>query len=219
MPGSSKPTEGSTNETHSDEDLQALGRVIRRLRKDAGLTLSTVAKQAGVSTSLISQVERGLAQPSLTTLRGIASALDVRLSALFHDSRVGESSTLDFEPVTDEGRYVVRGYSRKKLYGDHAGVDYELLAPDTTSERRSDFLLGVFAPGSSSPSGTSRYVAHEGEEYCYCTSGSLTLLLGTEEFTIDAGDSIAFDASIPHRVENRGTVAAEVTITMTPPWF
>jgi DNA-binding XRE family transcriptional regulator len=66
-----------------DEAAVALGEKLRTLRQDAALTLQSVAIAAGVSPSLLSQVERGLTSPSITTLRRVAAALNVPVAAFF----------------------------------------------------------------------------------------------------------------------------------------
>jgi transcriptional regulator with XRE-family HTH domain len=198
-----------------DAESLVLGQSMRKLRKQARLTLQEVADSAGVSRSLISQVERGLAQPSLTTLRAIAAVLGVRVSALFYES----GSATGTPTSSDERRFVVRAGMRKSLHSNKGGVDFELLSPDDDHERQTEFLRAVYAPGGATPAEEGQYVAHTGEENCFCITGSLTFLLGTTAVEVGAGDSISFDSAIPHRVENRGAEPAVVIIAMTPPGF
>jgi transcriptional regulator with XRE-family HTH domain len=192
-----------------DDEAQELGHKIRALRTEAGLTLDTVAGQAGVSRSLISQVERGLAQPSLTTLRSIAAVLGVQMASLFHDDN--DDAALPSE--APEQRFVVRAGHQKHVRLDAPGAEYRLLTPD--GDRLIEFLWCRVAPSSSMPPGDGGFQAHRGEEDAYILSGSLTYLLGgVDEVVVNAGDSISFDASIPHRVENRTTEPADVIIAI-----
>ena len=195
-----------------DPESLELGRKIRLLRTDAELTLDALAQRAGVSRSLISQVERGLAQPSLTTLRAIATALEITLAALFHDGAEAPSWN-----NSQERQYVVRAGRHRHLHLDLPGSEYELLTPDTN--RQIELLRARLPPGGSQPAEEGSFATHVGEENAYCISGSLTYLLGTGEFTIHAGDSISFDSSIPHRVENRSSEIAEIIMAMAPPGF
>ena len=87
-----------------EQEAFELGRSIRALRLQRSFTLQAVANAAGVSQSLISQVERGLASPSISTLRRIAGALDVPIAALFLGSE---------EPSDDETDRAGRRASRK----------------------------------------------------------------------------------------------------------
>jgi transcriptional regulator with XRE-family HTH domain len=196
-----------------DGESQELGHKIRALRTEKGLTLDTVAGQAGVSRSLISQVERGLAQPSLTTLRSIASVLGVQMATLFHDDHSETALPVEEAP---EQRFVVRGGHQKHVRLDAPGAEYRLLTPD--GDRLIEFLWCRVAPSSSMPPGDGGYQAHRGEEDAYVLSGSLTYLLGgIDEVVVHAGDSISFDASIPHRVENRTTEPADLIIAIARP--
>jgi transcriptional regulator with XRE-family HTH domain len=198
------------NRRSSDEvEAQELGRKIRALRTEAGFTLDAVAGQAGVSRSLISQVERGLAQPSLTTLRSIAAVLGVPIGVLFHDDLAGDAQ----DRQDAEQRFVVRAGHQKHVRLDSPGAEYRLLTPD--GDRLIEFLWCHVAAATSMPPGDGGFQAHPGEENAYILAGSLTYLLGgRDEMVLDAGDSISFDASVPHRVENRTAKPAEVIIAI-----
>src|SRR5437870_7690848 len=116
-----------------DESLE-LGRQIRLLRRKADLTLHELARAARVSKSLISQVERGLASPSISALRRIASALDVPIAALF----LGNGGASDGERDSGGRRLVVRRDERKGLHVPRSKVVYELLTPDLN--RKIEFI-------------------------------------------------------------------------------
>ncbi len=194
-----------------DPETLELGQKIRSLRTAAGLTLGDVAAQAGVSRSLISQVERGLAQPSLTTLRSVAGVLGVPMGALFHDD-LEEGATPSHEDA--ERRFVVRAGQQKHVRLESPGAEYRLLTPD--GDALLEFMWCRVAPASSEPPGDGGFQAHAGEENAYILTGTLTYLLGgRDEMVLDAGDSISFDASIPHRVENRTAAPAELIIAIT----
>jgi transcriptional regulator with XRE-family HTH domain len=204
---------GARDTVDVDSDALELGSKIRELRRARRLTLDAVASAVGVSRSLISQVERGLASPSIATLRGIAAALGVPMVALFLGSpndRVGTTDRFG-------RRLVVRAAHRKHLYARSSEVErvkYELLTPD--SDRQVEFLLGEYEPGAVSPS---NYAIHRGEENIYCLRGSVVFVIGEDEFVLDEGDSISFDCTVPHRVENRSPKVATVIVAITPPSF
>src|SRR6266508_5913856 len=117
-----------------------LGRQIRRLRRNANLTLDDLAGAARVSKSLISQVERGLASPSINTLRRIAGALEVPIAALF----LGGDMSEDESDGTGR-RLVVRQHERKGLHVPRSKVVYELLTPDLN--RKIEFIWIEYEPG------------------------------------------------------------------------
>lgn len=192
-----------------EREALRLGAEIRALRRRAGLTVRAFAAQVGVSTSLISQIERGLASPSITTLRRIAQALDIPIAALFLGS-----------PQTADGRnrfgqqLVVRRHERKGLHIARSNLVYELLTPDLN--RKIEFIWIEYEPGDATPP---EPMSHPGEENAVCLEGSVVVTLGGEEYTLNAGDSISFDSSQPHRVENRSETRAVLVSAITPPAF
>lgn len=186
------------------------GRKVRALRLERRMTLRALADAAGVSQSLISQVERGLASPSITTLRRMAAALDVPIAALFLGS--GEAS--DGETDRFGNRLVVRRHERKGLRVPQSSVLYELLTPDLS--RKIEFLWIEYGPGEASRPDP---MFHAGEENAICLEGSVVVTIEGEEFVLSEGDSISFDSSRPHRVENRTDRRAILVSAITPPAF
>lgn len=200
---------------HADED-HVLGETIRYLRQSRGLTLKNVAKAADVSESLVSQIERGKASPSITTLRRLASALEVPAAALFLEPdgawprQAGKSDKTEL----DGRRIIVRRDERKGLKVPKSKVNYELLTPD--HDRQIEFLWIEYIPGAvSRPSP----MGHAGEENALCIRGSVVITIEGEEFVLDEGDSISFDSGRAHQVENRADEPAILISAITPPSF
>jgi transcriptional regulator with XRE-family HTH domain len=194
----------------AEQEMLEVGRKIRVRRLQAGLTLQNLAHAAGVSQSLISQVERGLASPSITTLRRIAGALEVPIAALFLGDEVasrGETDRLG-------RRLVVRRPERKRLHVPRSKIGYELLTPDLN--RKIEFLWIQYEPGSvTHPTPMS----HPGEENAVCLEGSVVVTIDGQDFVLNEGDSISFDSGRPHRVENRTDKRAVLISAITPPAF
>jgi transcriptional regulator with XRE-family HTH domain len=191
-------------------DRIELGAHIRQLRTDAGLTMSALADAAGVSQSLISQIERGLAEPSLGTLRRIASVLGTTVGALFVGGPDDRSGPLERR----ESQLVVRSDARKHLRMPGSDVVYELMVPDLA--RKLEVIRTELPSGSRVPGEPS---LHQGEETVVCLRGAIVCVHGDEEFELGVGDAISWDPSVPHWVENRGQSAAEVLAVITPPSF
>ena len=174
---------GATKESASE----GLGPQLRLSREQAGLTVREFARRVGVSPSLISQVERGLATPSVGTLLAISNELGLEIGDIFKfGSRTGQSTP---GPV-------LRSNSRKKIRLA-SGVSWERLtsAPDPEVE----FLYAVYDVGSTSCEKDSM-LRHGGKEYGYLLSGRLGVKIGFEEYELGPGDAISFDAQMPHRL-------------------
>jgi transcriptional regulator with XRE-family HTH domain len=195
----------------ADPEALELGQKIRDLRQARKMTAVALAEAVGVSQSLISQVERGLAAPSITTLRGIARALHVPMSALFlgpHDATADERDRY--------GRQlVVRRNHRKRIAKSGTGVDFQLLSPDV--QRSIEFLEITIEPGHSSPAEPGAYVTHDGEECHVCISGVVTFYIDGQRFDLQQGDSIYFDCTLPHRTENNSDRPAVLVAATSPP--
>ncbi|MET7697359.1 XRE family transcriptional regulator [Streptomyces sp. NPDC005485] len=195
-----------------------LGARIRRARLERGVSLRALAREIGVSASLISQIETGKSQPSVSTLYAITTALDISVESLF-DAReataaapaaVGAPATVLHALAAfaaDPGRRIgplVGAEERERLELD-SGVVWERLGhvPGTDV----DFLLVTYRPGGSS-SGSGGLMRHAGTEYGVLTSGELVLTLGFDEYTIRPGDAVSFESTTPHRYRNDGSEPA-----------
>jgi transcriptional regulator with XRE-family HTH domain len=193
----------------TERDVLELGPRIRTLRLEKQLTLQAVAERARVSQSLISQVERGLASPSINTLRRIAGALDVPIAALF----LGGSMS-DDEIDGAGSRLVVRRRERKGLRVPRSKVVYELLTPDLN--RKVEFIWIEYEPGAITHL---EPMSHPGEENALCLEGSVVVTIDGQDFVLTQGDSISFDSGRLHQVENRSKRKAVLVSAITPPAF
>lgn len=175
-----------------------LGGKIRKLREIMGMTATDVAEKAEVTPSLISQIERNIANPSLATLKKIADVLKTPLSFLFSEEN-------NVSPV------IRRNERRKITLGNNDSVIQELLSPDSNSQM--EFLYITYEEGASSEG----FVTHHGEECGLVLQGQLELALGTEVYTLEEGDSIYFKSDIPHSFKNTGSEPLKLVWVITPP--
>jgi len=178
----------------ADDGDQRLGETIRLMRQRAGLSIQEVAKRTGLSTGMISQVERALATPSVRTLRLLSIALGVPISYFFEDH----------EPVSP-ARYIVRKNDRRLLRLTASGVVKEALTPAETGEI--EFYELTLNPGGSS--GTD-FVRHTGEKAGYVLAGKLRLWLDHEAHVLEPGDSFRFPSTVPHMFDNPTQQVARV---------
>ncbi len=166
-----------------------------------------LAEQVGLSASMVSQIETGRAAPSVVSLRKIAHAFDVPLAEFFMDgaapAQVAQNSSVG----------VVRRHRRKRLQLPESHVIYELLTPDL--RWNIEFVWIELDPGHPPVESMS----HPGQECALVLAGTLHVIVGSEEYVLEEGDSIAFDSSVLHRIENRGTVPAIEISAITPPAF
>ena len=190
-----------------------LGEQLRQARITAGLTIAQVAEGTKLSPGYISQVERDLANPSIGAINRIAGAVGVRMSTFFSNGSEPETggSHREKETIPTE---IVRRDRRKGLTYPGSNVRHELLTP---SLRRSLQILMTRAPVGTTHGDET--ISHEGEECGIVLRGTMELTAGDETFTVEAGDSIYFDASKPHSWRSVGPEELEVIFVMTPPHF
>lgn len=194
-------------EFHEHENLTAdpvagLGARLRALRHERGLTLAHLAQVSGLSLGLISQIERGLSEPSVKALHRLAGALGVTIGWFFRDEDA---------PVPQPDAMVVRRGQRRTIrYAD--GITDDLLSPRLDGQL--ELLLCRMAPGSSAEP----YV-HEGEEAGYVVAGTLELTVEGETHVLHAGDSFGFASTRTHSYRNPSHGECVVVWAITPPSF
>jgi transcriptional regulator with XRE-family HTH domain len=173
-----------------------LGARVRAEREAAGVSVRGLAKRLGVSPSLLSQIERGLAQPSVGTLWAIVTELELSLDALF--------AAPSEAPDAARPALVQRASDRRAIELE-GGVRWERLtaAPDADA----DFAFVTYAPGGDSRADDPP-ATHHGKEYGFVVSGRLAIEIGDEVLELGAGDSIVFGSETPHRFRALGDAPA-----------
>ena len=188
---------------------------IRTARQTNGLSLRELAQRVGVSASLLSQIENGRSDPSVSTLYSLVAELGLSLDALLDPGQqaapeveavVGGEPTPVERSVTEVASGpVVHPGERRVLHMD-SGVVWERLTRGPSDIV--DALLVTYEPDGTSSS-TGKLMRHSGMEFAYLLTGELTLQLGFETHVLRAGDSMEFDSSTPHLYYNAGDVPAK----------
>jgi transcriptional regulator with XRE-family HTH domain len=190
---------------------ERVGARLREGRKQRGLSVRALAGSLGVSPSLISQIERGKANPSVGTLYAIVQELDISLDDLFSDTnRPTTTTATDPKPPQHQPDIVLRAPDRASV--DLAsGVRWERLTP--TPDPNVDFLYVTYAVGGAScpPDAVMR---HSGREYGLVLSGRLGATIGFDTYELEPGDSIVSDSTTPHRFWTIGDQPAIVVWTV-----
>ncbi len=175
-----------------------IGEKIKALRQRLELTQSELADRAELSKGFISQLERNLTSPSIATLTDILECLGTDLHHFFSEDReekVAFAATDLFEK-TDEQKNIL------------------WLVPNAQKNLMEPILL-TLKPGCA----TEQDHPHEGEEFGYVLSGSVTLVLGLKKHRVKRGGSFYFKTNEPHHLENAGKKDALVLWVSTPPMF
>lgn len=178
------------------------GEKLREIRERKGITLREVAEKAGVSESLVSQIERNRVSPAIETLLTIAEILEIDFEYLFKEYKGRKFVNL------------VRSGERSKMV--LPGVIYDQLSktPEKSDEYGIEAYYMEISPGGKS--GSTVY-GHRGKELGIIISGSGEFRIGDESYSLKKGDSISFDSSVPHVLKNTGSALLKAYWIITPP--
>ena len=175
-------------------DPAAVGPRIRALREAMGLSLRDLAERSGVGAQTLSQVERGETSPTLASAAKIAAGLELTLSQLLR---------------LDEGQHVAVSRASGRRRYERGGHRFEELTPPMPGQR-ADVSLHVLAPGASTGGRTDPPMHEPGSrETAVVTAGTLALIVEGTRFELQEGDSVTFDADLPHHFENDGEGSTE----------
>ena len=164
------------------------------------MSLRSLAGMVSLTPSFLSQVERGLAEPSITSLRKVAEALDVPIFYFLLD-------TQEFSPVVRRG-------DRRVLNFPQSHLTYELLSPDLN--RNLEVFMARLEPGATT---CEEPLSHRGEECTVVLEGEMEIRVGTEVYRLNEGDSIYYFGTIPHKITSVGEKDLVFVSAITPPAF
>jgi transcriptional regulator with XRE-family HTH domain len=178
------------------------GEKLREVRERRQLTLKEVARRAGLSESLISQIERNKVAPTLDTLLAIVDVLDLDLEYLFREVR------------RDRLVNLVKKADRQKI--SLKKMTYEQLSRTVEADEAHglEAYLLELKPGGESQS--SEY-GHAGKELGVVISGRGEFTIGGRTYPLHEGDSLSFAANVPHVLRNTGPGPLKAFWVVTPP--
>jgi len=167
--------------------MDFMGDRIKKRRESLNIQAAELASSIGVSASLISQIERAKAYPSILTLKKIADALHVTVGEL-----IGEKSNLNNHPVVkfDDKKFVKQNKTGTRSY---------LLSHHDQSKLMDPFLLDFKTGADSTDIMTTR---NPGQEYCYVLEGTFEVSIGSDKYMLKTGDSFYFTSDENHLFKN-----------------
>ena len=178
----------------------SLGRDLRVLRKQRGMTLTDVAEAVGRSVGWLSQGERDISDPTVEELGALAKALDVSVTTFFErePARPGEAD------------HIVRKTARRPIERRVTGLVEQLLSPDLTDDF--EMVHSTFAPGAA----RDEMITRDTQEVGFIVSGELEITIAGNTFTVAAGDSFRIRGE-PFAWVNRSSAEPCVAIWVIAP--
>jgi transcriptional regulator with XRE-family HTH domain len=172
-----------------------IGPRLRALRKRRGLSLRALAKLCGLSANTISLVERGKTSPSVATLHRLVTAL-------------GVSMTFFFEKEKRRDVVFVKADRRARTRSD--SVIMENLGSGLRDQAMEPLLV-ILQPGAGSGD---EPIVHLGHEFVFCLEGGVEYEIRGDKYLLDAGDSLIFEARLPHRWRNVGDEPSAILLIL-----
>ena len=180
-----------------------IGQKIRNLRLDKELALTELGAHTGLSTAMLSKIERGQLFPTLPTLLRIALVFGIGLDHFFV-----ERPTKRLVSIARKGERIklpdqVKEYPPSYLF---ESLDFAV------TDRKMDAFLATFP----SQSKRSKPHHHDGVEFIYVVSGQIIIEIDGEDFALGEGDSIYFDSAAPHSYRREGRMVSTAIVVIMP---
>jgi transcriptional regulator with XRE-family HTH domain len=165
----------------------AIGRQVRRYRKQLGLTITEMCDRTGLSAGMMSKIENGNTSPSLATLRSLSTALNVPVTSLFREFEEQREATF---VKAGQGLAIERR-------GTRAGHQYQLLGHNV----HSDVAVEPYLITLKKESEVFPIFQHAGVEFIFVLQGSMVYRHLNATYSLTQGDSLFFDSDAPHGPE------------------
>ena len=175
-----------------------LGKKIKQMRNQKGLTQEELADRCELTKGYISQLENDLNSPSIATLTDILSALGSNLAEFFREET-------EEKVVFSKNEFIEK---------DSDGVLWRWLIPNAQKNMMEPVLVELAENVS-----TAGDVPHEGEEFGYVLEGKIALQLGTKQHVCKKGEAFYYSAGLPHSIQNKGKGTAKFLWISTPTNF
>lgn len=182
-----------------------IGRKIKTIRNERGLTMEKLGQIAGCSKAFISQIEHGVTKPSLSMLNSLSDALGVPVSELLRKN-----------PNGPEQRWKLRKNERRKIQYPDGKVVSQLLTR-SIFQKKMQPLISEIKPGGSLDKKEGLQHPPGSEEFVFVMKGELEFLLDGEIINLKEGDTLYFYGDLPHKWINKSNKIAEVLFIWTPP--
>lgn len=175
-----------------------VGNRLRVLRTEQGLSLRLLAEMSGLNVNTLSLIENGRTSPSVSTLQQLARALEVPIGSFFEASEAAQDVV--FQKAGQRPRVAFAHGTAEDL---GAGTMMQGAQP----------LLVTLHPGTDSGSAP---IVHTGHEFAYCLEGQMTYTIAERRYVLEAGDSLIFEAHLPHTWSNAGPILTRSLLILCP---
>lgn len=181
--------------------MHLMGERIKKKRDGLGLQVKDLSAMIGVTPSLISQIEKGKATPSIVTLKKVAVALKTTVGEL-----IGENENLGQHPL-------LKSTERRFAKKNKQGTSSHLLSYHDPSKQIEPYIIQFKKNGNSTDIMTTNF---PGQEFCFVIKGSFKAVVNEKQYDLEEGDGFYFNSSRPHLFTNTSNEPAELLWVITP---
>jgi transcriptional regulator with XRE-family HTH domain len=181
-----------------DDPSSLVGQKLKAFRKMRGLSMRDLATASELSVNTISLIERGKISPTITTMHKLATALGIGIAEFFAEESVRHVIFIK----RDQQRRVRSGKAMIGSLG--SGLDNQTMEP----------LLVTLEPGAGSGS---QLMTHLGHEFAFCLAGRIMYEISGEQYLLEPGDSLFFEAYLPHRWSNGQAAPSQALVVAQSP--
>lgn len=182
----------------ADDTETLVGLKIRTVRNEKGFSLKLLAERSGLNINTLSLIENSKSSPSVSTLQQLAKALDVPITAFFES-----------EPVT---KNVVFTRHDQRPGANFSNVFLQNLGKDLKDNAVQPFIVNLEKDAGSG----GEFIVHTGHEFVYCLTGKIEYKIEKDIFTLSAGDSLVFEAHLPHQWKNIFDGDSQIILVLHP---
>jgi transcriptional regulator with XRE-family HTH domain len=186
------------SQTSGAAPLVNVGRRLRQLRNEKGLSIRALAEKSRLNVNTLSMIENGKTSPSVATLQQLALALETPITAFFETE--APRNKIAFHKAS----------LRPKVAFSHGTL--EDLGAGMISRGAEPFLVVLESQAESGPNP----IVHTGREFVFCLEGQLTYTIEDQVFVLEPGDSLLFEAHLPHRWQNTGERLSRSLLVFCP---
>jgi len=183
-----------------------VGQKIKALRAERKLTLDGLAKASGVSKSMLSQIERGLTNPTLATLWSLTQSLGIDISSLLSEADVNKGEEGPIVAVT-------KSYQTPEIQSADGKCTLRILGPIDMVSKTEWYDMRLMGGGILESEGHGDGTM----EHLTVLEGALSVRTGHDEQILEAGDTARYEADIPHYIENKGAAEARALMVVITP--
>jgi transcriptional regulator with XRE-family HTH domain len=186
------------NQTGGPVPLVDVGQQLRILRTKRGLSIRALAEKSQLNVNTLSMIENGKTSPSVATLQQLAFALETPITAFFESE--GPKNKIAYHKASQ----------RPKAAFAHGTL--EDLGSGMISRGAEPFLVALEPHADSGPNP----IVHTGREFVFCLEGQLSYTIEDQEYPLEPGDSLLFEAHLPHRWQNVGATPSRSLLVLCP---